>query len=88
VWERGAGETSACGTAACAALVTASRTGVTGRSAVVELPGGPVGVLWRDDNHILLTGPAQTVYHGTVSMEPLLRGLMEKLAAEADEHEH
>ena len=88
VWERGAGETSACGTAACAALVTASRTGVTGRSAVVELPGGPVGVLWRDDNHILLTGPEQTVYSGTVNMRPLLIGLMQKLAAEADENAH
>ena len=88
VWERGAGETLACGTAACAALVTAARTGVTGRSAVVELAGGPVGVLWRDDNHILLTGPAQTVFHGTVTMAPLLIGFMEKLAAEADGHDH
>jgi diaminopimelate epimerase len=82
VWERGAGETAACGTAACAALITASRSGAMGKSAVVELPGGPVGVVWRDDNHVLLTGPAQTAYNGTVDMDPLLRGLMEKLAAE------
>lgn len=86
VWERGAGETSACGSAACAALVTSCRAGVTGRSAVVELPGGPVGVLWRDDNHILLSGSAQTVYQGNFEIAPLLRGLMSKLAAEGDGH--
>ena len=86
VWERGAGLTPACGTAACAALVTAARLGVTGRSAVVELSGGPVGVLWRDDNHVLLTGPAETSFQGAVRMEPLLRGLVARLAAQGRSH--
>ena len=88
VWERGAGETAGCGTAACAALVTAHRSGVTGRSAVVDLPGGPVGVLWRDDNHIVLTGPAFNVFQGNFTIEPLLRGLVAKLSAKGEGHEH
>ena len=82
VWERGAGLTLACGTAACAAVVTAARLGVTGRSAVVEVPGGPLGVLWRDDNHVLLTGPAETAFCGAVGMDGPLRGLVARLAAQ------
>lgn len=60
VWERGAGATRACGTAACATLVAAARTGVTGRRAVVSLPGGDLALEWREaDGHVLLTGPAE-----------------------------
>jgi diaminopimelate epimerase len=65
VWERGAGLTLACGTAACAAAVSAARTRRTGRSVTVTLPGGPLHVLWRDtDDHILMTGPVETEFEG------------------------
>jgi diaminopimelate epimerase len=58
VWERGAGITIACGTAACAVGVAAARKGLTGRKVVVELPGGPLTIDWRQsDDHILMTGP-------------------------------
>lgn len=57
VWERGAGITKACGTAACAALVAAHRRRLTGRKATVMLDGGDLAIEWRDDNHIVMTGP-------------------------------
>lgn len=57
VWERGAGLTRACGTAACAAAVAAARKGLTGRNVVVTLPGGPLTIAWRADHHIIMTGP-------------------------------
>ena len=58
VWERGAGLTLACGTAACATAVAAARKGLTGRTVTVELPGGPLAIEWRkSDDHILMTGP-------------------------------
>ncbi len=79
VWERGAGLTDACGTAACAALVAAHRRGMMGRSGVVILPGGPLGVLWREDNHILLTGPASTAYEGSFDIRALLMGQLERM---------
>ena len=63
-WERGAGLTKACGTAACAALVNAARTGRTGRKATVTLPGGDLGVEWRADDHVILTGPAELEFAG------------------------
>jgi diaminopimelate epimerase len=64
VWERGVGETMACGTGACAALVACSLAGLTGRSAELEFPGGLLGVAWREDDHAFLTGPAVCVYDG------------------------
>ncbi len=65
VWERGAGLTSACGTAACAAAVAAARKGLTGRIVTVTLPGGPLAIGWReDDDHILMTGPFALDYEG------------------------
>jgi len=64
VWERGAGETLACGTGACASLVAAARTGRTGRRATVHLPGGDLLIEWGDDNHIYMTGPATEVFQG------------------------
>jgi diaminopimelate epimerase len=64
VWERGAGETLACGTGACASLVAAHRTGRAGRKAVVHLRGGDLRIEWSDDNHIYMTGPAVTVFEG------------------------
>ena len=57
VWERGAGLTKACGTAACAVGVAAARKGLTGRKVTIELPGGPLDIDWRaSDSHILMTG--------------------------------
>jgi len=58
VWERGAGATKACGTAACAAAVAAIRKGLTDRKVTVSLPGGDLDIEWRaEDGHILMTGP-------------------------------
>jgi diaminopimelate epimerase len=58
VWERGAGLTRACGTAACAAAVSAARLRLTGREVTVALPGGELRIVWRSsDDHMLMTGP-------------------------------
>jgi diaminopimelate epimerase len=65
VWERGVGITRACGTGACAALVAASRRGLTGRTAEVILEGGPLEITWRADGHVLMTGPVATSFHGS-----------------------
>jgi diaminopimelate epimerase len=60
VWERGVGATLACGSAACAALVSAARLGLTERSARVDLPGGELVIAWREsDGHLLMTGPVE-----------------------------
>jgi diaminopimelate epimerase len=60
VWERGAGATLACGSAACATLVAAARAGLTGRRAGVTLPGGELTIAWRaEDDHVLMTGPVE-----------------------------
>jgi diaminopimelate epimerase len=69
VWERGAGITQACGTGACATLVAAVLTGQAERTAVVELPGGPLEITWdAADDHVYMTGPATEVFHGTISL--------------------
>lgn len=59
VWERGAGLTQACGSAACAILVTASRKGLSDRKAVVSLPGGDLSINWQDDDHVIMEGPVE-----------------------------
>ncbi len=64
VWERGAGETLACGTGACAVGVIGAWTGKTSRNIKVILPGGQLGVRWADDQHVFLTGPAEVTYEG------------------------
>ena len=65
VWERGSGETLACGTGACAALAASAAAGITQRAAVVELPGGDLEIRWEpSDGHIYMTGPAVTVFEG------------------------
>ncbi len=68
VWERGAGETMACGTGACAAAVAAARTGRTARRVVVALPGGELDIDWRPDDHVLMTGDAVEVFEGQVEV--------------------
>lgn len=65
VWERGAGETMACGTGACAALVACVLNGFTEREADVELKGGTLHIKWDEvDGHIYMSGPAVTVFEG------------------------
>ena len=64
VWERGVGETRACGTGACAALVAAARRGLTDRRAVVELTGGELEIEWGGDGHVLMTGPIEVEFTG------------------------
>lgn len=65
VWERGAGETLACGTGACAVAVACSLLGLTKRKVEVELLGGNLFIEWREeDNHVYMTGPAVTVFEG------------------------
>lgn len=65
VWERGAGETLACGTGACASLVSSVLNNQTDRKAIVHLMGGDLTIEWQEeDNHIIMTGPATTVFEG------------------------
>jgi diaminopimelate epimerase len=64
-WERGAGLTKACGTAACAALVNGVRTRRTARKATLTLPGGDLVIEWRADDHVVLTGPAELEFAGS-----------------------
>ena len=65
VFERGSGETLACGTGACATLVAAHVAGLCERRAVLALRGGELDIEWRaSDGHILMTGPAETVFEG------------------------
>jgi diaminopimelate epimerase len=64
-WERGAGLTKACGSAACAAAVAAARLRRTGRKVTVTLPGGDLLIEWREsDDHVLMTGPVEFEFEG------------------------
>jgi diaminopimelate epimerase len=65
-WERGAGLTKACGTAACAAAVSGVRTKRTGRKVTVTVPGGDLLIEWRADGHVMMTGPAELEFAGTL----------------------
>ncbi len=78
VWERGAGETLACGTGACATAVAAALTGRAGRRVTVHLLGGQLEIEWAEDNHVYMTGPAEEVFTAELSAQ-----FMEKLAARA-----
>ncbi|UCH74712.1 MAG: diaminopimelate epimerase [Rhodospirillales bacterium] len=66
VWERGAGITLACGSGACATLVAAHRRGLAARRAELMMDGGSLTIEWRDDNHVLLTGPVAVSFTGTL----------------------
>jgi diaminopimelate epimerase len=72
-WERGAGLTRACGTAACAAVVAAARKGLTERQVTVELPGGALFIEWTTDDRILMCGPAELEFEGTLAPDMLAR---------------
>ncbi len=74
VWERGAGITSACGSAACATLVAAARRGLTERKGTVSLAGGDLQIEWGDDGHVFMTGPAATSFSGAFELSALRRG--------------
>ena len=67
VWERGSGETMACGTGACASVVAAVLNGHTNRKVTVELIGGELVIEWKkSDNRVYLTGSATTVFEGEI----------------------
>lgn len=68
-WERGAGLTQACGSAACAAAVAAARTKRAGRTVTVRLPGGELGIDWQSDDRVVMTGPAAHVRHGELTFD-------------------
>jgi diaminopimelate epimerase len=68
VWERGAGETMACGTGAAAVAVAANLKGLTGKRISVILHGGELGIEWNEDNHVYLTGPATEVFEGWINL--------------------
>lgn len=69
VWERGVGETLACGTGACATAVAGSVTGRSDRDVTIELPGGELHIVWGEDDRVLMTGPATEVFCGTVVLD-------------------
>jgi len=74
VWERGAGITRACGSGACAALVAAYRRGFAARQAAVVLDGGVLEIAWREDGHVLMTGPISLSFEGSFNSGLLAGG--------------
>jgi diaminopimelate epimerase len=70
VWERGCGFTLACGTGACATAVGAIMLGKADHHVNIELPGGILGIHWdgHPESHVLMSGPAQTVFHGEIQV--------------------
>ena len=71
VWERGVGITQACGTGACAVGVAAARRELTDRAVTVTLDGGDLHILWREDGHVVMTGPVAETFSGVLD-----RGLL------------
>jgi diaminopimelate epimerase len=67
-WERGAGLTRACGSAACAAAVCAARKGLTDRAVTVQVPGGPLRIEWTADDRVIMTGPVEDEYADVVAV--------------------
>lgn len=68
VWERGSGETMACGTGASAAAVAANMKGLTDRRVTVVLTGGELVIEWKDDDRVYMTGPAAEVFEGRIDI--------------------
>jgi diaminopimelate epimerase len=69
VWERGVGETMACGTGACAAVVAGVLNKKVNSKVIVHLNGGDLKINWADDGHVYMTGPAESVFEGSVSID-------------------
>ncbi len=70
VWERGAGKTLACGTGACAVIAAGVKNNLLCRKATINLPGGPLFIEWSEkDNHIYMTGPAEYIFTGELSVK-------------------
>jgi diaminopimelate epimerase len=80
VWERGAGITLACGSGACATLVAAVRRGLSARKATLALDGGDLLIEWRDDDRVIMTGPAATSFIGEID-ESLMPGTTGRAAS-------
>jgi diaminopimelate epimerase len=76
VWERGAGLTLACGSGACAAMVAAARRDLTERAARIEVDGGMLDMVWREDGHVEMTGPVATSFTGLLGDELLAPAVM------------
>lgn len=68
VWERGSGITMACGTGACATAVAAAHMGLTSRESDVVMDGGRLHVRWAEDDHVMLSGPAEFVFDGEITL--------------------
>jgi diaminopimelate epimerase len=73
VWERGVGETMACGTGACASAVAAHLAGLVPRATRVQFPGGTLSLDWLEEGPVHMTGPARRVFEGVLDPEALLR---------------
>jgi diaminopimelate epimerase len=69
VWERAAGLTLACGSGACATIVNAARRGLASRRASIVADGGTLDMEWRDDGHVLMTGPVAVAFHGEIDLD-------------------
>lgn len=80
-WERGAGLTLACGSAACATAVSAVRKNLTDRNVKITVPGGDLRILWRDDDHVIMTGPAEWEFAGKLDPQS---GVWERVLEEAE----
>ncbi|OUM96316.1 MAG: diaminopimelate epimerase [Firmicutes bacterium ZCTH02-B6] len=74
VWERGSGETYACGTGACAAAVATHLLNLTGRRVTVHMLGGDLDIEWKPDGHVYMSGPCETICTGELSEEWLRSG--------------
>ncbi len=68
VWERGSGITMACGTGACATAVAAAQLGLACRESDIVMDGGTLHIVWQEDNHVMLSGPAAFVFDGEITL--------------------